>query len=78
VDYVANQDAEVAQREIGNCYRPKDMVARLRVELTDDSYLIGFSPKQEADFGIKRVAMYPRPLHLGSAPTEVGSVGHDR
>jgi hypothetical protein len=77
VDNVANQDTEVAQREIRDCYSPKDMVARLRVELTDDSYLIGLSQKQGADFGIKRVSMYPRPINLGPTSTEVGLADHD-
>jgi hypothetical protein len=77
MDSVANQDAEVEQREIRDCYSPKDVVARLRVELTDDSYLIVLSQKQGADFGTKRVAMYPSPINLGPTSAEVGPVGHD-
>lgn len=78
VDNIANQDAEVGQRQIRDCYSPKDMVAHLRVELTDDSYLIGLSQEQGADCGIKRVAVYPRPLEFGPTPAEVRLVGHDK
>ena len=77
VNHVANQDAEVEQGELRDCYGPKDMIARLRIELTDDSYLIGLSQEQGTDFGIKRVAVFPRPLQLRPASTEVRSVAHD-
>jgi len=73
---VANQDAKVEQRELRDCCDPKDMVVRLRVELANDSYLIGVSQEQGADFGLKRVAMFPRSLEFGPASAEIGSVGH--
>jgi hypothetical protein len=60
-------------RGVGNF---KDVVSRLRVELTPESYAVRFVHEETVtDFFIEDVAMFPRPHELRA--TSVQRVAHD-
>jgi hypothetical protein len=72
------EQAQPDSWQFGGIGNLEDVVSRLRVELTSESYEVRFvQEKAGANFFIEDVAMFPRPCNLGSASTEVGLVGND-
>ena len=72
-----HEQAQPDSWQFGGVGNVEDMVSRLRVELTGESYAVRWVQEEEgADFFIEDVAMFPRPCKFGLASTEVESVSH--
>jgi hypothetical protein len=76
---ITHEQAQVKSWQIGSVNDLEDIVSRLLVELTGESYKVRFIHEEAgADFFVQDVAMFPRPCKFGSTSTEVGAVGHDK
>jgi hypothetical protein len=74
---ISHEQARSDSWQLGGVGNLEDIVSRLRIELTGESYEVRWVQEEAvADFFIEDVAMYPRPCKLGLASTEVGSVSH--
>lgn len=61
---------------IGHYHNPKNVVARIRIELGAQLDLVGFSRNDGFDLSFESVAMLPGPLNLAPHPAKVD--GHSR
>ena len=74
---IPHEQAQPDSWQFGGVGDLEDIVSRLRVELTGESYEVRWLQDEAvADLFIEDVAMFPRPCKLGPASTEVGSVSH--
>ena len=75
VNSVSQDDPDLEPPVLWHCCEPKDVIARLRVELGVYVENFGFPIQDRTNYGIKSFAMLLRPLNLGTALGKVNGHG---
>jgi hypothetical protein len=71
VNSVSQDEPDLEPPILWHCCEPKDVIARLRVELGVHVEEFGFSAQDGTNYSIQSFAMLLRPLNLGSALSKV-------